>query len=82
MGNVRRGICGAREVQRLFQVIYMVFVYLDPFVSLELVWNLSDHAMPAWRFQTLVSVEIERVDCGKDPELIRGSGSFYGFWCW
>ena len=30
----------------------------------------------------LVSVEIERADCGKDPELIRGSGSFYGFWCW
>ena len=42
MGNVRRGICGAKRGVTVFQVIYMVFVYLGSVCSLELVWNLSD----------------------------------------
>ena len=75
-----RYLWGERGVT-VFQVIYMVFVYLGSVCSLDLepvgpMQCLHGGSKP------LVSVEIERADCGKDPELIRGSGSFYGFWCW
>ena len=77
-----RYLWGERGVT-VFQVIYMVFVYLGSVCSLELVWNLCGPMQCLHGgSKPLVSVEIERADCGKDPELIRGSGSFYGFWYW
>ncbi len=76
-----RYLWGERGVT-VFQVIYMVFVYLGSVCSLELVWNLSDLAMPAWRFQTLVSVELKELIVEKTGTDQRFGFFFMDFGCW